>query len=301
MSLIKPYLRWIILGLTLFFITKTVKTNWQTVTSVTLDSQGWTLLSLALIITLIAHIWSGFVWLLILKGFKQPVSILWALKIYLITNIAKYLPGNVGHFYGRISAVSKKGASLAVASLSVLLEPLLMASAALLIALSSHFIGVIKTTSNFYVLTLQIFSLLIILLSIHPFFFNKLITFTQKNKRNKNKKNDPLHIDKYPSIYLLGEIIFLLLRGLGFILVLMAFMSISIKQIPVLLSAFSFAWLLGLVIPGAPGGIGVFEATIIALLQQSTIPIGIILTPIAIFRIISILAEVIAAGLGLLL
>lgn len=301
MSLIKPYLRWIILGLTLFFITKTVKNHWQTVTSVTLDTPGWTLLSLGLIITLIGHIWSGFVWLLILKEFKQPVGNLWALKIYLITNIAKYLPGNVGHFYGRISAVSKKGGSITVASLSVLLEPLLMASAALLIALSSHFIGLIKTTSNISILILQILILLIILLSIHPFFLNKLITFTQKIKQNKNETNYSLHIDKYPGIYLLGEIIFLLLRGLGFILVLMAFISISIKQIPVLLSAFSFAWLIGLVIPGAPGGIGVFEATIIALLQHSTIPIGIILTPIAIFRIISILAEVIAAGLGLLL
>jgi uncharacterized membrane protein YbhN (UPF0104 family) len=35
-----------------------------------------------------------------------------------------------------------------------------------------------------------------------------------------------------------------------------------------LLGAFSLAWLLGLVVPGAPGGLGVFEATAIALLQQ---------------------------------
>ncbi|WP_354635191.1 hypothetical protein [Planktothricoides raciborskii] len=38
------------------------------------------------------------------------------------------------------------------------------------------------------------------------------------------------------------------------------------------LSAFSFAWLLGLVLPGAPGGIGIFEATAIALLQNNFPP-----------------------------
>ncbi|XTZ20750.1 MAG: hypothetical protein ACQZ3M_04890 [cyanobacterium endosymbiont of Rhopalodia fuxianensis] len=80
-----------------------------------------------------------------------------------------------------------------------------------------------------------------------------------------------------------------------------AFIPISIFQIPLLLNAFSFAWLLGLVIPGAPSGIGVFEATIIFLLRTENFPIQIVLSTIAIFRLISILAEVTGAGLGLLI
>jgi len=51
-------------------------------------------------------------------------------QIYLQTNIAKYLPGNVWHYYGRISAAVKAGVSGSAATLSVLLEPLLMAAAA---------------------------------------------------------------------------------------------------------------------------------------------------------------------------
>ncbi len=80
----------------------------------------------------------------------------------------------------------------------------------------------------------------------------------------------------------------------------MAFTVITFQQIPVLISAFSFAWLLGLIIPGAPGGMGVFEATIIALLETSTFPIEVVLSTIAILRIISIVAELIGAGLGYL-
>ncbi|MDJ0659691.1 MAG: lysylphosphatidylglycerol synthase domain-containing protein [Crocosphaera sp.] len=300
MSSIKAYLKWIILGITLFFIVSTFRNHWQAVTEIKINSQGWLFLFSALIVTLLAHIWSAFVWIRILHLFKQTCSYQWGLKIYLVTNIYKYLPGNVGHFYGRINAVSKQkqGVSLSVASLSVLLEPLLMAAAALFIALLSHSIGIIETTKNFTILFLQCFLLISVLVGIHPIIINGLLRFAKKIKSKKNKETETIYLQKYPGIILIGEIIFLLLRGLGFILALMAFMSISFQQIPIIISAFSFAWLLGLVIPGAPGGLGVFEATIIALLETSSLPIEIVLTTIAIFRLISILAEVMGAGLG---
>jgi hypothetical protein len=75
------------------------------------------------------------VWGWILKEFNQPVKAPWAIRVFLKTNIAKYLPGNVWHFYGRVWAARKAGISLEAAILSVVLEPLLMAASALLIAL----------------------------------------------------------------------------------------------------------------------------------------------------------------------
>ena len=88
---------------------------------------------------------------------------------------------------------------------------------------------------------------------------------------------------------------FVLLRGLGFLFTFMALQQITLSQIPALLSAFSIAWLLGLVVPGAPGGVGVFEATAIALLDQSLFSPATVLVVVAIYRVISILAEAIAA------
>ncbi|MGK7940331.1 MAG: YbhN family protein [Crocosphaera sp.] len=300
MSLIKTYLKWIILGITFFFIISTFRNNWQSVTKITINDQGWLWLFLALIITLLAHIWSAIVWINILKLFKQYCSYKWGLKIYLVTNIYKYLPGNIGHFYGRISAVSKQGVSLSVASFTVLLEPLLMAAAALLMALLSHSVGLIETTKNINILFLQFFLLATVLLGIHPIFINGVIRFLKKIKSPNNKEDETIYLEKYPGIILMGEMVFLLLRGFGFILVMMAFVSLNFYQIPIIISGFSFAWLLGLIIPGAPGGFGVFETSIIALLKISDFPIEVILTTTAIFRIISILAELMGAGLGYL-
>jgi len=69
----------------------------------------------------------------ILYELNQPTSSQFV-QIYLQTNIAKYLPGNVWH-YGRISAAVKAGVSGSAATLSVLLEPLLMAAALVMVLL----------------------------------------------------------------------------------------------------------------------------------------------------------------------
>lgn len=74
MSSTKAYLKWIVLGITLFFIVSTFRNHWQAVTEITINSQGWLFLLLALIITLLAHIWSAFVWIKILYLFKQSCS-----------------------------------------------------------------------------------------------------------------------------------------------------------------------------------------------------------------------------------
>lgn len=297
LSATKPYLRWVILGGTLFFVLKAFKDHWREVTAVRIDSQGWLMLAIALIVTLLAHIWSAWVWTWILKAFKQSVGGWWAIRVYLITNIAKYLPGNVGHFYGRILAVSKAGSTLGAASLSVLLEPLLMAAAALLVALTSSGLGWIEAASDPWSWRIQILCLAVVLLGIHPRILNPVMHFLSRLKAN-TADTAAVNIEQYPLLPLLGELGFLVLRGTGFLFAWTALMSVNIGQIPSLLSTFSFAWLLGMVVPGAPGGMGVFEAMAIALLDEQHFPAGIILSTIALFRLISISAEVVAAGLA---
>ncbi|MDJ0689021.1 MAG: lysylphosphatidylglycerol synthase domain-containing protein [Xenococcaceae cyanobacterium MO_188.B32] len=294
LSTIKPYLRWFILGGTLFFLFTTLKNHWQEVTALQVNFPGWLMLATALGVTLLAHIWSGWVWTWILRAFQQSLGKLKGICVYLTTNIAKYLPGNVWHFYGRIAAVSKSGGSLGAATLSVLLEPLLMAAAALLIALVSTGMGWLKTDFNLGIGSLQIACLISVLVGIHPRFLNPLMHWLSRSK-NDNQAVKKANLNYYPLFPLLGEIGFLILRGTGFLLTLMAIAPILPQQIPQLISAFSFAWLLGLVVPGAPGGMGIFEATTIALLDNSQFSPAIILTTVACFRVVSILAEAIAA------
>jgi len=298
LSTLKPYLRWVILGGTLFFLAATLRQHWQDVLSLHFVAQGWLLLGAALVITLLAHIWAGWVWAWILQDLNQPATGLWGIRVYLRTNIAKYLPGNVWHFYGRVVAAKEAGIALSAATLSVLLEPLLMAASALAIAL-------IGTAQGQWLW--QSLSLGIVLLVVHPRCLNPLLQlaaqFKQQGKKHQSggqstPENDgpqALALRRYPWLPLSGEMGFVLLRGCGFLLILLTLTPMHLEQLLPALGAFSLAWLLGVVIPGAPGGIGVFEATAIALLTHQ-FPTGVILGTVALYRLISTLAEAIGAG-----
>ncbi|KOR33731.1 hypothetical protein AM228_28130 [Planktothricoides sp. SR001] len=338
-KIFSKYVRWLIFGAGLFFLIITFKQHALEVGSLKITALGWVDLGLSLIVTLLAHIWSGWVWTWILREFNQPVPVFWALRIYLTTNMAKYIPGNVWHFYGRILTINQIGVPGNVATVSVLLEPLLMAAAALIMALLGSFAPLQNTSAHGLEIGAYKFSQTVIqigkilgltgvLLGVHPVILNPLVKFLGKGKlKNQRKKHHPApkftrkitaesdkdslnslrlepgQLQRYPLVPLIGELGFLWLRGSGFLLAMLAMLqpldsfnlSTLMKSGFLVLSAFSFAWLLGLVLPGAPGGIGIFEATAIALLQNN-FPPGILLGAIAFYRLISLAAEAIGGA-----
>ncbi|MGD1898942.1 MAG: lysylphosphatidylglycerol synthase domain-containing protein [Phormidesmis sp.] len=294
---VKPYLRWVIFGGTLFFIVKTLKDHWQEVTTLQLTPQAGYLLPVALGITFAAHVWSGWVWHWILALFNQPQTGFWSLPVYLKTNVAKYLPGNVWHFFGRVHALQTTGTPTATAVLAVVMEPLLMAVAALIWAClcGGQMVGMHSFIWKVAILCGA-------LISVHPRIFNPILqrlaqakakaqglSLTEE-KEQKLAQASP-SLTAYPLRPLLGEMGFVGLRSLGFIAIIMALHSVSLDQLPTLIAAFSLAWLFGLVVPGAPGGIGVFEATAIPLLSGQ-FPVAVILSAVAFYRLVSVLAEV---------
>lgn len=326
-SQVKPYLRWLILGGTLFFLAHALRQHWQEVAAIRVDATGWLYLAIALLVTLLAHIWAGWVWGWILQELDHPNPGLWSILAYLKTNIAKYLPGNVWHFYGRVMAAKSVGVPLEAAAVSVVMEPLLMAIAALIVAFISN------QQLN---LGLQAAGLGVGLALVHPRVMNPLLKklaaaktrlrpTRQANTQSVSTLSTPPsspppspsppstphpstspsphpipphpRLRRYPLLPLLGELLFLGLRGAGFIVALMALQPVEPSQILSLVSAFSLAWMLGLVIPGAPGGIGVFEATALALLD-GLVPSGILLGGVAFYRLVSTAAEAIGAGLA---
>jgi glycosyltransferase 2 family protein len=282
---LKLFLRWLILGAVLFFLLKTLGNHWAEVAKIRIDPVGIACLTISIGITLFAHIFAGYVWAWILKLLSHPVPGAWGAKTYLTTNLAKYLPGNVWHFYGRISAATKLGIPVESATLSILLEPLLMVSAGCCFVLVGA--GSIALA--------QIGIAIAILIAIHPKCLNPVLRQVSKLK----KSNSTLQLEKYPLLPLLGEMGFLGLRAIGFIFTVLALLPVTWENVPLLVSAYAWAWLLGLVTPGLPGGVGVFEAVAVALLSQS-FPSGQILVIVALYRLVNTLAETLGAGLAII-
>ncbi|WP_159783619.1 lysylphosphatidylglycerol synthase transmembrane domain-containing protein [Sodalinema gerasimenkoae] len=299
---LKPYLRWFILGATLFFLLQTLYQHWSEVSQIRLRPQGggWLVASLGL--TLLAHTWSGWVWGWILREFNQPVSQSWATRVFLKTNIAKYLPGNIWHFYGRIREGQKAELSGVAVTASVLLEPLLMAAATLPVVLfavgeSRGWLGGL--------------ALVAVCVGIHPRFLNPILEWVAQLKlkgkslpngdstSDESPPSKEFRIRRYPLRPLMGEFLFVGLRTSGFLLVWLAIAPISLLDLPLLFGGFSFAWLLGLVVPGAPGGVGVLEATAVSVLG-TRFPMGTVLAAVTVYRLMSVIAEAAGAAIALL-
>ncbi len=294
---LKPYLQVVILVATLVFLGKTLQAHAQEVTALRIDGLGWAYVAIALGITLLAHVWTGWVWGWILQELAQPVKGRWAVQTYLKTNIAKYLPSNLLHLYGRTRAATTAGVSLRAAVLSVLLEQFLLTAAALITAL-------VCTTWQAW--AGQLLGLATVLTALHPRVLNPVIQrlsqFRPQRQKSTQVEPETLSIQAYPLRPLLGELGFLGLRSSGFVLTFIALTPITSQALPVLVGAFSIGWLLGFITPGAPGGLGVFEVTVIELLKASpasqNLSPGLVLSALALYRLVSTLAEALGAGLA---
>jgi len=93
-----------ILGGTLFFLAKALKTTGKSRSHPNRRGMGY----LAIWVLPCAHL-VGWVWTWILYELNQPVSSSQFSSDY--KTIAKYLPGNVWHYYGRITAAKTAGVS----------------------------------------------------------------------------------------------------------------------------------------------------------------------------------------------
>jgi uncharacterized membrane protein YbhN (UPF0104 family) len=288
---LKPVVRWLVVLAAIAFLGHTLVRYWDEVSALRLGAQGWRWVGLSLGVTLVAHAWAGWVWSWALQALQQPIAGGWSTTVYLQTNLLKYLPGNVWHFWGRVRALQSRGVDLGTALLGVALEPLLMAAAALVIG--------IATPTRYWPLQLVLLGLVLELLA--PRRLNPLARRLGRSKTKAQTSAAPVAaapgLTHYPLRPLVGQLIYVVLRGVGFGLLLGAVVPLAAADWLPTLSAFSLAWLAGLVVPGAPGGLGVFEAIALGLLQGRFAPAA-VLSAVVLYRLVNTLAEALGAALG---
>ena len=208
------------------------------------------------------------------------------------TTLAKYLPGNVWHLVGRINASREFGVALDRVSLSVILEPLLMIAGGLIVALLF-----LKSA------LIQLGCLGGVLLLLHPWGISRIAQFLTaiqqltpaQTLQSATERFDD--IDRYPAREMITGALFMLLRGGGFCLTLMALQPLFASDLPQIVSGFSLSWLLSIVLP-APGGMGVFESAAIQVLDGISTP-GLLLSAVVLYRFLCLISETFGVALVL--
>jgi len=231
---------------------------------------------------------NAYAWKYIVKWFGIGFTSNNFVSFYVLTNILKYVPGGVWHFVERFNFI-KKISNPQIALYSTLIEPYFMLSGSFLLASMGLIFSPFYIFLIFPLVFLNrkfIFLILKILGSIKGKVFEVL-----RLPNSKGQFEERINIVSFfPSRALFLEIGFVLSKFIGFYICLNTFYTSNTLNIIFLLVIFSLSWSIGLVVPAAPGGVGVFEACLLLFVGKS-IPENIILISLVYFRVLSTSAD----------
>jgi len=210
------------------------------------------------------------------------------ISFYVLTNILKYVPGGFWHFFERYNFL-KEISNPQLAFYSSLVEPYFMLCSFFLLA------SVGLNSPPFYFLLLM--PLVFLNRKYIYIILQRLETLKGKTISALKINNEEYLFDErikiisfFPARALLFEILFVLSKFIGFII---CFYLVNLNNqfsIFYLLAIFCLSFSIGLIVPTAPGGLGVFEACFFLFVGKN-IPQNITLVSLIYFRLISTSAD----------
>jgi len=230
---------------------------------------------------------NAYAWKYIVKWFGKESKSNNLVSFYVLTNILKYVPGGIWHFVERFNFI-KKISNPHIALYSTLIEPYFMLSGSFLLAS----LGIIFSPLYFFlILPLVFLNRKLIYPVLKRLGSLKGKVFEVLRLANSKDQFGRINIISFfPARALFLEIGFVLSKFIGFYICLNTFYASNSLNIILLLVIFSLSWSLGLVVPAAPGGVGVFEACLLLFVGKS-IPQNIIIISLIYFRVISTSAD----------
>jgi len=240
----------------------------------------------------------NFRWLLyILSG--ALVSLKLAVPIYCGSNLYKYLPGNFMHFVGRNRlAVEVKELNHAHVALATIIDNIFLCLSALIIAAAC--------TYNYLIEYIK-------MARIPPYAFAaagaavailcvSAVIFRRHLRKLIHKSLSILTKFNYKAmIRLLGVTALRLLALAATYLAVLVLLGqpLSLNLIIKIIGIFVLSWVIGFLVPGAPGGLGVREAILIMFLGN-TLNQEILTVSAIVHRVVCILGDLAAYGMALI-
>ncbi len=258
-KIIKRVLQVILIAVIFYFLARNLYVNWNKIVE-----YDWRINYYFLVFSWLLSIGGGFLialgWNLILRVLGGRLNYKRALKIFFITDLAKYIPGKVWTMVGKVYMCKEEGVPVAVTSTSVVIQPLIQVISGLLIFLLS--LPFWTKTSDF-INNLYFFFLLIPigLLFLHPVIMTKPLNFVLRKLKQK-----PIELKiKYSHILL----ILLLwcglwvLGGITYYFLIISVHPFPLSNLPVTIGIFAIAGVSQFL---TPSGIGVLEGMLTVLL-----------------------------------
>lgn len=227
----------------------------------------WSSLFLLVVIYGAANIMLSRSWWHLLVNFNVDIPFNWAVKAYGMSQLGKYIPGNIIHLAGRQSLGMAANIQTVPLAKSIIWELGVIAFAGALFVplIAPIFIPVI----SFWISVI----LFLCLVVVSGALIHRILSVEVASA-------------------LLWQVFFLIVSG-GVFIGILAVINVSIVSISnfsVLCGAYVIAWLLGLITPGAPAGLGIREMVLLFLLG-SYVPYADLLLAIVLGRIVTVIGD----------
>ncbi len=245
-------------------------------------------LSLSFLFCVLSIYLNAYAWKYIIKWLGKEFKSNNLVSFYVLTNILKYVPGGMWHFVERFNFI-KKISNPQIALYSTLIEPYFMLTGSFLLAS----MGLIFSPFYFFLIFPLIFlnrKFIFLIFKILGSLKGKVLEVLRLPNSKGQFEEKIKIVSFFPSRALFLEIGFVLSKFIGFYICLNTFYTSNTLNIIFLLVIFSLSWSIGLAVPAAPGGVGVFEACLLLFVGKS-IPENIILISLVYFRVISTSAD----------
>ena len=278
---------WITLA-SLIFIAVALAQQAGQLRQLSLVANGWWWLVLGLGLTWLSILINGLAWRDLLIWLRHPPQGVAVVPLFVRSNLLKYLPGGIWHLVERVRVLRPAiGGGPALAG--VILDPLLIVAASVLVVVAGGWQQGLALLAPWP-------ALLMISRWREP-----LLRRLERSKAAQLQSLGSGALESegsgrggYPWRPLSLQQLFVVCRFAGFWCSVQAF-GIQSPAPFTWLAAFGLAYAVGLVVPGAPGGLGVFEATLLLRLGAA-VPEAQLLAVVLSYRLLSTLADVVASG-----
>ena len=267
----KAFLRYGFVLIVLGFLAVFVYRQWHTIQQIQFRFS----LELLAISSLLASISLGSVvlmWHRLLNATSRRISYLALVRVFFLSNLAKYIPGTVWTYMGIFYLLEKEGTPRSAALNTLVIWQVVNIAAGLFVSTTLlPTIGLDKQWLPVYYALVP--AVIIGLIIFQPAILQRLLNLGLRLLRRPTLVITGVRV-RDTAIALVIGLWTWGIYGLAFFLFCNSLFSIPWSALPIMIGAFAFSYVAGFIAPFAPAGLGVREGVLVALLTATVLPAG---------------------------
>lgn len=252
-------------------------------------------ISFLLIFLIPLYLINGMSWYLVNKALGTNISYFKSLRVLILGNFARFIPGGIWQYAGRVYLSRKENIPESITGLAILTETLFtLVTGVIVISVVGLFWKMpIQNRSVVWLFVALLFLLLAIVFFSNERFVNLLSKLLKRLKGRKKLLPLRLPIRWIPVLLITFSLQFIFGGTVLYFLTQNA-TPLSLGFYPLFVGIFAMSWILGFITIFAPSGLGVQEVTMATLLS-TYMPFSVAVLVAVSFRLILFISETVTA------